>query len=240
MSVANLKNLGTCGICGGSILVDASLSEEQKYAEVYVCDQACKKLLWEKKCAHEKDFFQQSCSDPRCGQVLSVQSESSNIQILKFIGKLLLWAMVVFVFYLYILPIFVGLCAKFVLFFFYADSSLATTDIFSYRFKLHTSEQTWGLTQDTPEILKSTVSLFKALEKPHFVYDSVGLGPFSFGHIKLGRYYDFWVIVITVLSTLFVLCAYVTFVTINYCCPFITRPCRRKTRRIAIKRFKTK
>lgn len=240
MSVANLKNLGTCGICHGSVLVDARLSPDEQYAEVYVCDPTCKKLIWEKKCAEEKESFQQSCTNPRCGQVLSVQSESSNMQILKFIGKILMWTTVILLVYAYVLPIFVGLAAKFVLFFFYADSSLAVTDIFSYRFKLHTSEQSWGITEETGETMKNLASLFKALEKPHFIYDSTGLMPFSMDHIRLGRHYDFWIIMITIAVSILALWAYLTFVTINYCCPFITRPCRRKTRRIAVRRFKTK
>lgn len=240
MSVTNLKTLGTCGICHGSILVDARMTQEEQYAEVYVCDPSCKKLLWEKKCAEEKESYQQSCSNPRCGQVLSVQSESTNLQIIKFIGKLLLIATIVLLIYLYILPIFVGLFAKFILFFFYADSSLDMYDIFSYRFKMHSSQQNWGITEDTGENMRNFVSIFKALEKPHFVYDSTGLMPFSMNHIKLGRYYNFWIVIISIIVWILVFLAYATFVTINYCCPFITRPCRRKTRRIAVKRFKTK
>lgn len=240
MAVANLKNLGTCGICRGSILVDARLTTDEQYANVYVCDPTCKKLLWEKKCAEEKESFQQSCTNPRCGQVLSVQSESSNLQILKFIGKILVWITIGILILLYVLPIFVGLGAKFVLFFFYADSSLAVTDIFSYQFKLHSSEQTWGITEETGETMRNIVSVFKALEKPHFVYNSTGIMPLSMHHIKLGRYYDFWIIMITIAFLIIALLAYISFVTINYCCPFLTRPCRRKTRRVAIRRFKTK
>jgi len=162
------------------------------------------------------------------------------MQIIKFTGKILIWTSVILFIYLYVLPIFVGLFAKFVLFFFYADDSLAVSDIFSYRFKLHTSEQSWGITQDTSETMRNFISIFKALEQPHFVYDSTGLTPFRMDHIKLGRHYNFWILVISIAVSILALLSYITFVTINYCCPFITRPCRRKTRRISVKRFKTK
>lgn len=239
MALTNLKNLGTCGICRGTILVDARLSEQEQYSDVYVCNPKCKKLIWEKKCAEEKESFQQSCSNSRCGEVLSVQGESSNIQILKFVGKIILWASVLCFVFFYIFPIIVGLLSKFVLFFFYADSSLAILDIFLYRFKLHSSELGWGITEDTPETMKSIASLFKALEKPHYVYDSVGLNPLSYHHIKLGRHYNFWIIMIIIVASLFGVFLYISFVTINYCCPFITRPCRRRTRKVVVKRFKT-
>ena len=243
MSVANLKNLGVCGICRGSILVDARATEEEQYRDIIVCDPKCKKLLWERKCAEEKDSFQQSCSDTRCGQVLSVQSESSNLKIIKLFAKLIMFGLVVWLILLYICPSVVGVLAKLGLFFFYADSSLPISAITTYHFKLHTSEQSWGITETTPKALASLASIFKAMETPHYIYNSVGLYPsciFEHEHIKMGRRYTAWLVIIFGTVSTIALYLYISYLTINYCCPFLTRPCRRRTRSVAIKRFKTK